>query len=54
MKLKLSSHRVGELVQATIENVNDNGVICQLEDGVKGIATDEHLGGILDKNLHKL
>ena len=38
---------MGQLVSATITNVNEHGVLCQLENGVKGLATMEHIEGLL-------
>ncbi len=46
-KQKLSSLHVGQLVSATITNVNEHGVLCLLENGVKGLATMEHIEGML-------
>ena len=42
---KLLAHKVGEFVQATITETTDLGVLCELEDGVKAIATEDHLRG---------
>ena len=46
VKSKLVAHRVGEVIQATITNTSDLGVLCELEDGVKAIATADHLRGM--------
>ena len=43
---KLVAHKVGEFIQATITQTSDFGVLCELDDGVKAIATEDHLRGM--------
>ena len=46
IKSKLVAHKVGEFIQATITQTSDFGVLCELDDGVKAIATEDHLRGM--------
>ena len=43
----LAALELGQVVKATITEVTDQGALCELESGVKGIAMEKHLIGEL-------
>jgi len=37
---------VGQIVKAQVTSVTDDGVLCALADGVRGLVTTDHMPGI--------
>ncbi len=44
-KSRLTRYKVGQIVKTTVKEVNEHGAICQVEESIQGIATEEHIGG---------
>ncbi|CAH1783995.1 unnamed protein product [Owenia fusiformis] len=45
VKKRLAEHPVGSMTQVTVVEINDFGALCELENGVKGFSTMEHMIG---------
>ena len=43
---QLAELNVGQIVKVKITSVTDDGVLCSLERGVRGLVTTDHMPGI--------
>lgn len=47
MRGMVAKLKVGDIHKAHLKKRTDIGVICELENGVKAVATSEHIEGII-------